>query len=101
MPLMSMGKSELSNKTKTRLYRIILRLYEDVHFDRLYSPTFKRVMYYNAWRAMSRKAFIDADHKYWSDSGLDNYTYSPDISIGHVKKLFGNIVCSAFGRIIG
>lgn len=65
----------------------------DILSKKYKSPSFKRVMYFNAWRAMSSMYPKDKiDNKYWKDSGLYKLTYSNDITTGFIKKLFGKML---------
>ena len=75
---------EKSNKIATEFYN-------DVKNKKLYSPTLKRLMYFNAWRAINEKG-SQADCQYWIDTKFNENSFSPDVKIGFLKKSIGNIL---------
>lgn len=81
-----------SEKVKDKCYKIGNDFYEDVSSGKLYSPSLKRIMFYNLWRTLSL-TWDDkdaADRRYWHETGLVNYPYSPKVRLGIAKKIVGN-----------
>lgn len=93
---------EPTEKVKQRCCKIAKAFYEDVTSGKLHSPSLKRIMYYNLWRALSL-SWEDkdaADKKYWSETGLVNSPYSTKVRIGAFKKTIGNGIYGMFKVIL-
>lgn len=72
----------------------------DLKSDTYKAPNFKTIAYYNGFRCMSMILYgeYNADYKYWRNTGLCNYSYSPDIKVGKIKSIFGEFVYKAMSK---
>ncbi len=92
------GKDHLESD---EIYKTSKKLYDDLKSGKLHSPKFGDILFYNVWRAMSVKDNpIPADAKFWKETGLVNYPFSPEIKLNIIKKLFANIMFKIFKRVI-
>lgn len=83
-----------SPKVKMRVCKISSKAYNDVANNKLYRPSIKRVVFYNAWRGLSIIEDYDdsADHRYWKDTGMINTTFAEGIPVSLPKRLLGNLL---------
>jgi hypothetical protein len=100
MPVIRMGATELSEKHKNRCTKIANKLLDGVLSSRLYSPSFKRIFYFQLWKTMGAKTPDNADGRYWAESGLSKRFYSPKVKMGYPKKLFGKTVSGMFQKVM-
>ncbi|MHC1684528.1 MAG: flavodoxin family protein [Clostridiaceae bacterium] len=89
---------KVSDKVKEKCYTLGKVFYDDVASGKTYSPSLKRIMYYNLWRTLSLNWEDEnaADRKYWRETGLIKYPYSTKVKVGAVKKGIGNGIHSIF-----
>lgn len=74
---------------------------DDVKSNKLHSPKFKNVMYFNIWRSLALSSTpIIADERFWKSTGLANHYYSPEIKLGIVKKVFAKVMFNIFKRVM-
>lgn len=75
---------------------------EDLMSGKYKSPSLKNLCMYNIWRAMSKAPFNEgsADYDYWRESGLDKYSYYPQVKIAKSKKVLGDVVFKVMGKSI-
>jgi len=94
--LQSAGGYVPSEKVINKCNAVAEEFCKDVLSGKVYSPTLKRVFYYNFWRALSFAGTPEDnyDHYYWKETGLRDRTFSKDVPIGPVKNAFGKF---AFG----
>ena len=76
------------------------RFKKDVESKKLHSPKFANILYYNVWRAMSGlENPIEADAKYWNETGLINYEFAPNVKLNIVKRIFAKLMYFIFKKI--
>lgn len=74
---------------------------KDVESGKLHSPKFGDVLFYNVWRAMVlSEAPLEADAKFWFETGLVNNDFSPKIKLNIVKKAFAKMMFFVMKRVI-
>lgn len=83
-------------KVEDRLHRLAGRFFAEVAGGRLHRPSLKRVLYYNAWRAMAAVNPDSCDGQYWQAHNLAGRTFAPQIRQGPPARLFGRLIFSAF-----
>jgi len=76
--------------------------YKEIFSGKSYKPGFKRLVYFNTWRALisSNKTDKKADYKYWQETKMLDKPYNDNIPLGFFKKTFGEIIFRIFKRII-
>ena len=76
------------------------KFFNDVESNKLYSPKFGDITFFNAWKAM---VYIDepikADREFWVGTGLVNHDFAPEVKLNVVKKLYSKIIFNIFKRI--
>ena len=78
-------------KTKQTIDKESVKFYSSIKENRLTRPDFKSMVMYNVWRAMAKSNTIKRDNKYWTETGLINHEYSPDVPCNAIKKLIMKI----------
>ncbi|WP_405304078.1 flavodoxin family protein [Methanobrevibacter sp.] len=92
------GKDALETKDINEISR---KFNEDVKSEKMHSPKFINILYYNVWRAMASSSDpIEADKKYWETSGLINHEFSPDVKLNPVKKAFAKVMYSIMKKVM-
>jgi len=81
-----------SAKAEKRLDHLAGCLVRDIKNGRTPRVRLKRVMYYNAWRAMAAVHPESIDGHYWHDSGLARTAFAPQIKLGLIGRLFGALM---------
>lgn len=85
-------------KTILKSEKIAEKFYNDVASKKLHSPSFKTIATYNTWRALTKKT-SSADDEYWIKSGLRETPFSPQVKIGIIKKVIGNLIYKIMNRV--
>ena len=72
----------------------------ELNSRKVHEPSFKSILMYNVWRAMSinGNGVGIADCKYWSNEKLKETNFYPGIPIGFVKRTFGKFIFSRFHK---
>lgn len=92
------GKDDLDT---SKIDKTSKKLYDDLKSGKLHSPKFMDIIFYNAWRAMSMKDDgIEADVKFWHETGLVNHEFSPKVKLGIIKKAFAKIIITVLKRVL-
>ena len=92
------GKESINTKEINKTAQKFLK---DLSSNKLHSPKFGDIIFYNVWRAMAlTKDPIKADEKYWKNTGLINYEFAPDVKLGIFKKAFGKIMFFILKRVM-
>lgn len=74
---------------------------KDVDSNKLHSPKFGDIVFFNVWKAMAQsKDPIKADKDFWHDTGLVNNDFSPDVKLNPVKKLFSKLMGFVLKKVI-
>lgn len=78
------------------------KFYNKIHSNKLNPPSYKRVFYFNLWRAMAAKGSKNnnADYRYWLNSGMHDKSFAEEIPIGVIKRYFGKAMYSMFLKIM-
>lgn len=101
LSVVAMGNPEIPDKAKGRCDRVARKFYDDVKSQKLYPPTYKRVMFYNVWRRLtSLSSAAKPDYEHWGKNGLWEHSYAPNVPISIFKKAFGNLIYIAFGKVM-
>lgn len=80
---------------------VALKFKKDIDSEKLHSPKFMDVLYFNIWKAMaSSKDPIKADKEYWFNTGFVNYDFGPGVKLNIIKKAFAKIMFFIFKRIM-
>lgn len=82
------------DKTLKRIKRAAENLYVRGTSKQLQGPSYKKVVFFNVWRAMALygKKENSADFRYWQATELDKYPFSPACPPSFGKKAIGNTV---------
>lgn len=88
-------------KTKQRIDNECVKFYTSIKENKLKSPDFKSLVMYNVWRAMAGSNTIARDSEYWTETGLINHEYSPDVPCNPIKKLVMKIFYNIMLRFLG
>ena len=92
------GKDELDSNDITSKSK---KFETNIKSNKLSSPSFKEIIYFNVWKAMaSSSAPIPADKKYWHESNLINLDYYPKVKLNIFKKLFSKIIFSILKKVM-
>lgn len=92
------GKDSVDEKS---IDKIAKKFADDVESKKLHSPKFGDIVYFNVWKAMAfMKVPIEADKKFWFNTGLVNYDFSPDVKLNIVKKGFSKLMFFVLRRVI-
>lgn len=84
------GKDHLETKEIDNTSQKFAR---DVESAKQCSPKFGDIVFFNVWKAMSQSNNpIPADKKFWHETGLVNYDFSPEVKLNPLKKLFSKIM---------
>ena len=92
LPVIRMGAPAPDGKMREKCRAAARRFYRDAASGKLYSPTFKRVFFYQLWRNLSLGNRESPDYTYWQESGLVKHEFSPQVKTGAAKKIFGKLV---------
>lgn len=66
---------------------------KDLESEKLHSPKFIDIIFYNLWRTMAlSKEPIESDKEYWQNTGLINYNFAPAVNLGIIKNIFAKIL---------
>lgn len=92
------GKEHLETKDIDKKAKEFNR---DVKSNKLHSPKFGDVLFYNVWRAMALMEIpIKADKEFWFATGLVNHDFSPKVKLNIIKKIFAKFMFFIFKRVI-
>ncbi len=70
---------------------------KDVESDKLHNPKFGDIIYFDVWKAMAVLGnSIEADRKFWKNTGLIKQDFSPEVKLNVIKKLFSKIMFNIF-----
>lgn len=69
--------------------------------NKLRSPKLGDIVFFNVWKAMAQISEpIEADRKFWFETGLVNQDFSPDVKLGVFKTLFSKMMGFVLKRVI-
>lgn len=96
----SAGGYQATPKVKQKIEQTAKIFYEDVASGKLHRPTLKRVMYYNAWRAMANANKDGCDYRYWKETDMLDSMFAKAMKLGIAGKLFGRFIYAIFRRVM-
>lgn len=80
--------------------KTVEKFFRDVESNKLYSPKFGDITYFNIWKALNYTGEpIPADRKFWTGTGLINQDYGSQVKLNIVKKLYSKIIFQIFKRV--
>ncbi len=92
------GKDDINRE---EINKISQKFHKDVSSKKLHSPKLMDLIFYNVWRAMALSEDpIEADAKYWENTGLVNHDFAPNINLGILKKAFAKIMFSILKKVM-
>ena len=92
------GKDSLETK---KIDSIALKFKKDVESQRMHSPKFIDVLYFNLWKTLAiSKDPIMADHEYWLNTGLVNHDFGFGVKLNFIKKASSRILFIIFRKIM-
>ena len=92
------GKEELETKG---IDKVAQKFCKDVESNKLHSPKFADVMFFNVWKAMAlTEDPIEADKEYWFKTDLVNHAFAPEVNLNFVKKLFAKLMFFVLKRVM-
>lgn len=94
------GATEPTEAMKRRCKKAAELLHADVRSGKLRQPSLKRVFFYQLWRGASRNDPNSADYTYWTETGLVNSDFSPEVKLGFGKRTFGKAMHALLRKII-
>ena len=84
------GKEHLETK---EIDKATKEFQKDVNSNKLHSPKFMDIIFYNVWRALALSEDpIEADAEYWKKTELVNYDFAPSVKLNPIKKAFAKIM---------
>ena len=84
------GKESIDKKP---IDKVAKKFKRDVESKKLHSPKWMDIIFYEVWRVMALSDDpIEADKKYWYDTGLANNDFSPEVKLGFIKKIFAKLM---------
>lgn len=92
------GKDKLET---SKINKITRKFSKDLQSNKLHSPKFEDIIFFNVWKAMAQSDTpIEADKEFWYETGLVNHDFSPDVKLNIVKKLFSKIMGFVLKKVI-
>ena len=92
------GKETLET---SKIDKMANKFKNDVESNKLHSPKFGDVFYFNLWRSLALSDdSIEADAQFWESSGLVNYDFAPEVKLNVIKKLFAKMVFKFFKLVM-
>ena len=92
------GKDDINRE---EINKISQKFHKDVSSKKLHSPKLMDLIFYNVWRAMALSEDpIEADAKYWENTGLVNHDFAPNVNLGILKKAFAKIMFSILKKVM-
>ena len=92
------GKDSLD---KEAIDKVARKFAQDVESKKLHSPKFMDIIFYDVWKRMAlMEDPIEADKKYWFETGLVNHDFAPEVKLGIIKKTFSKIMFAILKRVM-
>ena len=92
------GKDSLDKKA---IDKVALKFSNDVESEKLHSPKFMDIIFYDVWKRMALVDDpIEADKKYWLETGLVNHDFAPEVKLGIIKKTFSKIMFAILKKVM-
>ena len=86
---------------KKAVDKVAIEFRKDLESGKLHSPKFADVIFFNVWKVMALKDNpIEADCRFWHETGLVNHDFSPEVKLGFIKKVFSKIMFTILKRVI-
>ena len=87
-------------KLEKEIKKVSKTFYDDIASGKTHSPSFKRLIMFNVWRAMnSQSTALKADYEYWESTGLKYCDFSPDVKLPLIKKAYAKLLHSILSRV--
>ena len=87
-------------KLEKEIKKVSKTFYDDIASGKTHSPSFKRLIMFNVWRAMnSQSTALKADYEYWESTGLKYCDFSPDVKLPLIKKAFAKLLHLILSRV--
>jgi multimeric flavodoxin WrbA len=85
---------ELTEKNKTKVLKSAKKFSKELNFKNLHKPSFKSVVMFNLWKAMSKEKYEEgsADYDYWHSEEMSSGAFSPQVPIGVFKRVVGKTI---------
>ena len=98
LPIACGGKDSLETD---KIDKVSEKFRCDVESGKIHSPKWSDIIFFDVWKVMALSDDpIPADKKYWTDTGLVNHDFSPEVKLGFVKKIFSKIMFGFLKRVI-
>ena len=92
------GKDSLET---TKIDKVSKKFFNDLKSDKLHSPKFKDIIFFNVWKAMAVSSDpIESDKEFWFKTGLVNNDFAPEVKLGMVKRLFSKLMFFVMKKVI-
>ena len=92
------GKDTLETK---KIDSAALKFKKDIDSEKLHSPKFMDLIYFNIWKALAcSKDPIKADKEYWFKTGLVNYDFGPGVKLNIIKKALSKVMFFIFRKVM-
>lgn len=91
------GKDNLDTK---KIDDVALEFRNDVESGKLHSPKLMDLIFYEVWRVMAIKEYNALDKKYWTETGLIDNDFAPEVPLGILKKAFAKVMFPILKRVI-
>ena len=84
------GKDSLDTKA---IDKVSKQFKNDVESNKLHSPKFMDIIFYQVWRAMAvSEQPMETDSKFWHETGLVDHDFAPEVKLGLIKKAFAKLM---------
>ncbi|MBQ2832037.1 flavodoxin family protein [Methanobrevibacter sp.] len=92
------GKDSLERE---KIDKIAKKFRKDMDSEKLHSPKFMDIIFYNVWRAMAlTDEPIPADKEFWFKTELVKYDFAPEVKLGIIKKIFAKLMFNILKRVM-
>jgi multimeric flavodoxin WrbA len=92
------GKDSIDAKD---IDKISQKFRSDVESKKLHNPKWGDIVFFNVWKAMAvSESPIEADRKFWFNTDLVSYDFSPEIKLNPLKKLFSKAMFFVLKRVM-
>ncbi|MBE6498926.1 MAG: NAD(P)H-dependent oxidoreductase [Methanobrevibacter thaueri] len=101
IPLACGGNETFSDKNIKKINKISKKFAKDMESEKIHSPKLMDIIFFNAWKALAlSKHPIEADEKYWNETGLINMDFAPEVKLNIFKKIFSKIMFFIIKQVI-
>ena len=91
------GKNSLDTN---KINKFSVKFRSDVESNKLHSPKWMDIIFFNVWKAMSSTESIAKDIEFWHNTGLINHDFAPEVKLNLFKKVFSKLMFFILKRVM-